>query len=269
MRALNFTEPTILNLTRNIVKFHDVIEDSREITFREWFLFAFFDARLAFSNCSSRRMLEYDAKDLYPYLWFPKFDQSAFSTIHATPTSATSPGSTIRLWPKTGRLGVINTITATVICTTYDDIKMNFRNFPFDHHECSIPVSLGYERDENIRAGSGSMNVMFNLFEHSNEIPQNKLEHPDWKLGFSQHKIIIKEIPMAKQDKVLRVPESTYSITLQREITSYYVHTFMPSLVLCLACTLSSFIHYDNMPARMSLVTSSCLSLITLFSGAK
>ena len=262
-KALNYTEPTTLNLARNIVKFHDVIEDSREISFRESFLLDYFDGRLAFPNCNPNFMLEYDVKDMYSFLWFPKF-QSAFSTIDATHSSLTSPN-LIRFWPNSGRLGVINTITATVICASYDDTKMNFRHFPFDYHNCSIPIKLDYEKYYR----DGSVNVMFNLFEHSDEISQNKLEHPDWKLGFSEHKIIIQEIPLAKRDKILRVPESIYSITLQREITSYYFHTFMPSLVLCLACTLSSFIHYDNMPARMSLVTSSCLSLITLFSGAK
>ena len=260
-KALNYTEPTTLNLARNIVKFHDVIEDSKEITFKESFLFDYLDARLAFPNCNPNFMLEYDVKDMYSFLWFPKF-QSAFSTIDATPASATSQGSTIRFWPNSGRLAIISTITATVICTSYDDTKMNFKHFPFDYHNCSIPIRLDYEKYYR----DGSINVRFNLFEHSDEI---KLEHPDWKLGFSQHKIIIKDITMAKRDKVLSVPVSIYSITLQREITSYYFHTFMPSLFLCLACTLSNFIHYDNMPARMSLVTSSCLSLITLFSGAK
>ena len=67
----------------------------------------------------------------------------------------------------------------------------------------------------------------------------------------------------------IEVPFSFINIHIKRQISSYVFHTFMPSFVLSVASTLSVFIHYDNMPARMSLVTSSCLSLITLYSGAK
>ena len=108
--------------------------------------------------------------------------------------------------------------------------------------------------------------IDFNLSLH-NEIHQAKkvdcLMHPDWNLNVSDHMIETRTI------HGIEVPFSFININIKRQISSYVFHTFMPSFVLSVASTLSVFIHYDNMPARMSLVTSSCLSLITLYSGAK
>jgi len=56
---------------------------------------------------------------------------------------------------------------------------------------------------------------------------------------------------------------------LERNRSGILMHFYLPSLILCLASTLSLFIHQDLWPARMSLCVTSCLSLITLIMGAK
>ena len=108
--------------------------------------------------------------------------------------------------------------------------------------------------------------IDFTLSLHKDSHQAKKVDcltHPDWNLNVSDHMIETRTI------HGIEVPYSFINIHIKRQISSYVFHTFMPSFVLSVASTLSVFIHYDNMPARMSLVTSSCLSLITLYSGAK
>ena len=61
----------------------------------------------------------------------------------------------------------------------------------------------------------------------------------------------------------------TFYFMLERKRAGILMHFYLPSLILCLASTLSLFIHHDLLPARMSLSVTSCLSLITLIIGAK
>ena len=136
--------------------------------------------------------------------------------------------------------------------------EMDLRMFPFDQHDCNVSMSAEYYEDKDI-------DFTFSLHDEEAHVAKKvySLTHPDWYLDVSDHMIETRTV------HGIEVPFSFLNIHIERKISSYVFHTFMPSFVLSVASTLSVFIHYDNMPARMSLVTSSCLSLITLYSGSK
>ena len=65
--------------------------------------------------------------------------------------------------------------------------------------------------------------------------------------------------------------EHCYSvdIVLSRKITNHILHVYLPSWMLSMAAFMSLFIPANNMAARMGLSTSTTLSSIVLFVGAK
>ena len=59
------------------------------------------------------------------------------------------------------------------------------------------------------------------------------------------------------------------TLMMKRHTSEHVLHTLVPSLMLCVASSMSLFIPYDLYAARMSLSGTTCLSMITLFTGAK
>ena len=160
---------------------------------------------------------------------------------------------------------------AVVICE-----DMNLTMFPFDEHECNLTMSAGkyfiiglwHKYVLSIISFEeyyDEKDIDYTFIAHNGytHVKRTFITHPYWNVEESEHMVETKIV------NGIEVPSSYITIRLERQISSYVFHTFIPSFVLCVASTLSVFIHYDNMPARMSLVTSSCLSLITLYSGAK
>ena len=58
-------------------------------------------------------------------------------------------------------------------------------------------------------------------------------------------------------------------IKFTRLVTVYIWQIFMPSLLLCIASTLSVFIPSQLVPGRMSLSVTSFLALVALFGNAR
>ena len=59
------------------------------------------------------------------------------------------------------------------------------------------------------------------------------------------------------------------NITFERKLSGHILHVYLPSVMLSIASVTSLFIPAENIPGRMSLSVTSCLSMITLFVGAK
>ena len=56
---------------------------------------------------------------------------------------------------------------------------------------------------------------------------------------------------------------------MTRKVSGLVLHVYLPSLILSIASTMTLFIPYYHMPARMVLSSTTCLSTITLFVKAK
>ena len=77
-------QKTQVNMTRKVIKFVDVIDDSREIVFSELLKFYYTEPRLTFKNCLNKDLaLKSNDKtdDFSDFLWIPKFDANMYSSI--------------------------------------------------------------------------------------------------------------------------------------------------------------------------------------------
>ena len=61
----------------------------------------------------------------------------------------------------------------------------------------------------------------------------------------------------------------TQHFFITRKISGLFLHVYLPSFILSIASSMSLFIPYYHMPARMSLSATTSLSTITLFVKAK
>ena len=83
-RNPNHPQTTPINMTRKIIKFIDVIEDSREIVFSELSKFYYFEPRLMFKNCPDEDFFlkSHDKiDDFSDFIWAPLFAADVYSSI--------------------------------------------------------------------------------------------------------------------------------------------------------------------------------------------
>ncbi len=60
-----------------------------------------------------------------------------------------------------------------------------------------------------------------------------------------------------------------FAMEFHRLVSTEILHTFVPSIMLCLTSASSVFIKPEHMPARMGLCITTFLSMISLFKGSK
>ena len=94
---------------------------------------------------------------------------------------------------------------------------------------------------------------------HRHRTNKTDLIHPDWIIECSNLTAVHFEGYQA----------ITFKLTFKREWTSHLIHFFAPSIILSISSMMSLYIHYDMLPARMSLSVTTCLAMITLIMGAK
>ena len=102
-KSPTYPQRTSLNTTRKIIKFIDVIDDSREIILSEVFKIRYFDNRLAFSNCTDDDFsLKSNGKgktgDFSDHIWGPRMSLDLYSSIELH-TFADAQGMSIKLFP--------------------------------------------------------------------------------------------------------------------------------------------------------------------------
>ena len=121
-------------------------------------------------------------------------------------------------------------------------------SYPFDKHTCEVSFVFGFlEEGQEILFGDSPIENNTNLM------------NPGWTI----------QVSTFSETKVYNHRALTFYFILERKMAGILMHFYLPSLILCLASTLSLFIHHDLLPARMSLSVTSCLSLVTLIMGAK
>ena len=127
--------------------------------------------------------------------------------------------------------------------------QIELYSYPFDKHTCEVSFVFGkfYSTGQEILFGDSPIENNTNLM------------NPGWTI----------QVSTFSETKVYNHRALTFYFILERKMAGILMHFYLPSLILCLASTLSLFIHHDLLPARMSLSVTSCLSLVTLIMGAK
>ena len=131
--------------------------------------------------------------------------------------------------------------------------KMDFHWYPFDRHDC--PVHYFYASIKNNL-------VPFNVIK--DEVTKS-FDDPGWHVTLTPKEVT----PFYdKTDRNFKHVITQHFI-LRRKISGLFLHVYLPSFILSIASSMSLFIPYYHMPARMSLSATTSLSTITLFVKAK
>ena len=131
--------------------------------------------------------------------------------------------------------------------------ERNYNWFPFDTQNCSHAYILD-ANPSDIQVIYDPAKILQKSFIHQNI-------NPDWYISLEIRNVFVS----TKNNKQI-LP---LNLIIQRKISVHILHLFVPSIMLCIASMASLFIPQDYVPGRMSLVVTSCLSMITLFIAAK
>ena len=128
---------------------------------------------------------------------------------------------------------------------------MQFGWYPFDRQICSHTLII-----------NGSPETI-QVNHNWNEILDKSLQNTDPDPDFD---IELREGTCESEDEKQCFP---LEIVLTRKTGNHILHVFLPTFMLSMASIMSLFIPPKNMAPRMSLSTSTCLSMIVLCIGAK
>lgn len=155
--------------------------------------------------------------------------------------------------------------------------------YPFDSHICEVTLDLG-TLFNSFEFGNVNPGWPKNIFQGSDNDPEDKspiinvpvtvilpakpmeavvLTGSGWSVNVSNFTLI------TSGSENNRTRKLSSFIKFKRNLYGIFMHFYLTSLILCIASTLSLFIHQDLWPARMCLSVTSCLTLITLVMGAK
>lgn len=88
---------------------------------------------------------------------------------------------------------------------------------------------------------------------------------PDWETQI----VTLPKTYLASVEKGYERDSLRFSISFNRIYTNHILHTYIPSVMLCLGSCLSVFVPSDLVPGRMGLCVTTFLSIISLFNGAR
>ena len=111
-------------------------------------------------------------------------------------------------------------------------------------------------------------NVVLNF---TNDLIQNTAQHALQVSGFQVHlsPAVSYNTTRVVKSREIELNGVRFSVILERVYSNHILHTYIPSLMLCIASTCSLFIPSDLIPGRMGLCITTFLSIISLFNGAK
>ena len=130
--------------------------------------------------------------------------------------------------------------------------SMEFGWYPFDVQICTHHLIMN-ESPENVVVEYNSVETLENSLQNSDP------KDPDFDIE-------IKEGTCNTEGEKQCFP---LEIVLTRKTGNHLLHVFLPTFMLAAASIMSLFIPPENMAPRMSLSTSTCLSMIVLCVGAK
>ena len=239
LHCLAYDQDTLPNaqvnvkLTRNIKKVLKIDDnDENSLTLEENIRIEFIDPRLNFNDCQNE--FRYSS-EVSKYLWKPEFETFDGSSFN--------PKFEIAKLSKNG--GLIFQVDPNQV--TKIRCSMQFGWYPFDVQICTHNLIMN-ESPENVV-------VEYNLEKSL----QNT--HPDPNFDVKLNEGTCDE-EAGKQCFPLE-------IVLTRKTGNHLLHVFLPTFMLAAASIMSLFIPPENMAPRMSLSTSTCLSMIVLCVGAK
>ena len=93
---------------------------------------------------------------------------------------------------------------------------------------------------------------------------ESGFRNPDWYITLEVGNVKVIQTQWGHYFHILPL-----DLTFRRKISVHILHLYVPSTMLCIASMASLFIPHDFIPGRMGLSVTSCLSMITLFVGAK
>lgn len=244
---------TDMYLGRSFQRLVEINENSMTIVYEEAFVYAWQEDRLQKSNCKtdSGQPFKLTYTDIVPF-WWPQnvvvSNMVKYVFAHSTP-GHNFPYSTLE---SSGQFLLLSKGVMTLHC------DFTFDWFPFDVHQCQASVDL---RDDKVRLLQYDIDGLENHWFYKNSFAP--IYHPLWTIDLSLTK------PYNQTINGERVQRMTRTFELSRKMSGYFFHIFLPSFMLCIASTISLFIPYKLFAPRMTLSATSCLSMITLFNGAK
>ena len=155
--------------------------------------------------------------------------------------------------------------------------ELQFVWFPIDSHECTVTFEMG----RCIRYICVTYVLIFPLFSETeqpavvlhftNDLIQNTAQSALHVSGFQVHlsPAVSYNATKVVKNKEMEVNGVRFSVILERVYSNHILHTYIPSVMLCIASTCSLFIPSDLIPGRMGLCITTFLSIISLFNGAK
>ena len=239
------SHPTEFQVGRSFERLLEINEKAMTITFEEAFAYAYQDDRLK-SDCD----FQHTYINTVPF-WWPQAVKVTNMIKFEFMSAETNrfPFSTLE---SNGQFLMLSKGAMTIHC------DFAFDWFPFDIHTCHA--------SEELRDGNVNMRAFdwANLKNHWFFFKTNTtVFHALWDIELST------KGPYNSTIYGEHVQSISLTFHLRRKINEHILHTFVPSFMLCVASTIAIFIPYSLFAPRMGLSVTSCLSMITLFNGAK
>ena len=239
--------PTKILVKRQVNYLNKMEESEGQIHLEERYELQVYDPRLDLGFCEnhngSHRMTYEGQEMINQIFWIPDLDTFNNSTYKPTFNKAYIR---FRSDKHFHNVRIRNGNYKTKIRCT-----MDFQWYPFDRHICSHPFLI----EDSIENVDIDYDPEFTMIRSSIE----RTLSPDWY-------ITLKVVNIKETEDGLLLP---LDIIFERKLSSHILHVYTPSLMLSVASVTSLFIPAEYMPGRMSLSVTSCLSMITLFVGAK
>ena len=238
---------------RSFERLLEINENGMNIVFEEAFAYAYHDDRLEFPQCKTDQgqPIQFTYTDIIPYWWPQNIDVTNMVKYvfgHASP-GHNFPYATLQ---SNGHYLMLSKGVMTLHC------DFSFDWFPFDVHQCEASLDI---KNDGVKVLPFDWNDLKNHWFYKNTFAP--IFHPLWDIKVSLTG------PYNQTINGERVQRITRTFDLRRKISGYFFHIFVPSFMLCIASTISLFIPYKLFAPRMTLSATSCLSMITLFNGAK
>ena len=112
---------------------------------------------------------------------------------------------------------------------------------------------------------------IFVLLNFANDLINDTAPEALHVSGFKVHlsPVVSYNVTKVVKNKEMTLNGARFSVVLKRVYSNHVLHTYIPSLMLCIASTCSLFVPSDLIPGRMGLCITTFLSIISLFNGAK
>ena len=240
--------PTEFQVGRSFERLLEIDEKAMTITFEEAFAYSYQDDRLKF-DCTGQDH-QHTYTNIVPF-WWPQAI-TVTNMVKFEFMSADVNKFPYSILESTGKFLMLSKGVMTIHC------DFAFDWFPFDLHTCHASEEL---RDANVALVQFDWSELKNhwFFHHKKA---SEVFHALWDIELSKT-----YFNTTIDGEVVQSVRLTFD--LRRKINEHILHTFVPSFMLCVASSISIFIPYSLFAPRMSLSGTSCLSMITLFNGAK